>query len=220
MGGATVAASGKPAMRGVLHHWAAVAAAGAGAVLVATAPHPRAVWAAAIYALSVVLLFGVSAAYHRPMWPLEKRALMRRLDHAAIFVLIAGTYTPICLLGLPPAAGSGLLTLVWSAAALGAVKAVFWSHAPRVVTAAVYLLAGWAVVPYLSEVRQALTATDLALLLGGGAVYSLGALMYATKRPEPVPGVFGHHEVFHALTVVACALHFSLVLRLVQASRA
>lgn len=209
---------GKPLWRGVLHHWAAVFALGAGLVLVGMAPVARAAWAAAGYALSVVTLFTVSAVYHRPTWTPAKRAFMRRLDHGAIFVLIAGTYTPICLLGLPPRVGEPLLAQVWIGALLGVLKSVFWAGSPRWVTAALYLVVGWTVVPHARDVGAALSTTELGLLFGGGAVYSLGALAYALRRPNPLPGVFGYHEVFHALTLAACAMHFILVGGLVRAA--
>jgi hemolysin III len=208
----------KPTLRGVLHHWSAVAAFGAGVILVAMAPTARAASAAAVYALSVCTLLTVSAVYHRPMWQPRPRAFMKRLDHASIFVLIAGTYTPLCRLGLPPTVGAKLLFWVWVAAALGVLQSIFWVRAPKPVTAALYLFVGWAVVPYFGAVRDALSPAHLALLIGGGVVYSLGAVTYALRRPNPVPGVFGYHEVFHAMTVVACAAHYALVASLVRAA--
>lgn len=207
----------KPTFRGVLHQWAAVALAGGGTVLIAMAPSLRARWAAAAYTASVVTLFSVSALYHRPTWSEPRRAVMKRLDHASVFILISGTYTPICLLGLIPGPGMKLLALTWVTTALGLVRAVFWPDAPRLVTAGLYLFSGWMLVPYFSQVRAALSGPSLALLYAGGVVYSVGALMYALRRPNPFPGVFAHHEVFHALTIVASGLHFALVLGLVRA---
>jgi hemolysin III len=209
----------KPTLRGVIHHWSAVAAFGAGIILVAMAPTARAAFAAGVYALSVCTLLTVSAVYHRPMWQPRPRAFMRRLDHASIFVLIAGTYTPICRLGLPDVVGTKLLFWVWIAAAFGVLQSIFWVHAPKPVAALLYLFVGWTIVPYFGAVRDALSPTHLALLVGGGIVYSLGAVTYAARRPNPVPGVFGYHEVFHAMTVLACALHYQLVTSLVRAAR-
>lgn len=208
----------KPTFRGVLHQWAAVALAGGGAVLVAMAPSVRARWAAAAYTASVVTLFSVSALYHRPTWNERQRNVMKRLDHASVFILISGTYTPICLLGLVPGPGMKLLALTWATTALGLVRAVFWPDSPRLVTAGLYLFAGWMLLPYFAQVRAALSASSLTLLFAGGVVYSVGALMYALRRPNPFPGVFAHHEVFHALTIVASGLHFALVLGLVRAA--
>jgi hemolysin III len=208
----------KPTLRGVLHHWAALVALGAGLVLVALSPSARVMGASAGYALSVVFLYTVSATYHRPTWGPSARARMRSLDHSAIFVLIAGTYTPICVIGIPGAAGARLLAMVWIGAAIGVAKSLFWAGSPKVVTAALALALGWVVVPYLGAVRDALSSAELALLFGGGVAYSLGAVAYATKRPNPAPGHFGYHEVFHALTIVAGVMHYALVLSLVRAA--
>lgn len=208
----------KPTFRGVLHQWAAVAMAGAGTVLIAMAPSARARLAAAAYTASVVTLFSVSALYHRPTWKPAQRAVMKRLDHASVFILISGTYTPICLLGLIPGPGLKLLALTWATTLLGLLRAVFWPDAPRAVTAGLYLFSGWLLVPFFGQVRASLSTASLSLLFAGGAVYTVGALMYALRRPNPLPGVFAHHEVFHALTLLASGLHFALVLGLVRAA--
>lgn len=208
----------KPRLRGVSHQFACAVAALLGFALMASVPAGEVRRAVLIYTLSLATLFGVSAAYHRPTWQPRARQWMRRLDHAAIFVLIAGTYTPICLLGLPPRVGEPLLAQVWIGALLGVLKSVFWAGSPRWVTAALYLVVGWTVVPHARDVGAALSTTELGLLFGGGAVYSLGALAYALRRPNPLPGVFGYHEVFHALTLAACAMHFILVGGLVRAA--
>jgi hemolysin III len=208
----------KPRLRGVLHQFAAPAALGAGLVLVSMAPGPRSATAAALYALSLVVLFAVSATYHRVDWSTRGRAWMRRMDHASIFVLIAGTYTPVALIGLPEASGNSLLLAIWGGALLGVLQSLFWVHAPKVLTAVLAVAVGWTLVPWLGEVRRALGAGELALIFAGGVAYTAGALAYALKRPDLKPGVFGYHEVFHALTLVGAALHFAAVLRLVRAS--
>jgi hemolysin III len=145
----------KPSLRGVLHQWAAPVALGAGIVLVAMAPDLRAGLACAVFATSLVTLFTVSATYHRVTWQPAARAWMRRADHASIFVLIAGTYTPIALLGLPAATGTKLSLLVWTGAALGVLQSLFWVHAPKWVVAVLAVAVGWSIVPYLGEVRHA-----------------------------------------------------------------
>jgi hemolysin III len=206
----------KPKLRGVLHQYAAACALGAGLVLIAVAPTTRAMIAAALYAFSLMTLFTVSATYHRVNWSVSARAWMRRMDHASIFILIAGSYTPIALLGLPEATGNGLLLVTWGGALLGVLQSLFWVHAPKVVTAVLAVGVGWTVTPYFSEVRGALGATEFALILGGGAAYTLGAVAYAAKRPNLWPGVFGYHELFHALTLVGAGLHFAAVLKLVR----
>jgi hemolysin III len=160
----------------------------------------------------------VSALYHRPTWKPSQRAVMKRLDHASVFILISGTYTPICLLGLIPGPGMKLLALTWATTLLGLMRAVFWPDAPRAVTAGLYLFSGWLLVPFFGQVRASLSTASLALLFAGGVVYTVGAVMYAMRRPNPLPGVFAHHEVFHALTLLASGLHFALVLGLVRAA--
>ncbi len=210
------APSRKPRLRGVLHHWAAMAALAAGAVLTFMAPTGRAMVGAAIFATSLFTLYGVSAAYHRPTWGPRARAWMRRLDHASIFILIAGTYTPVSLLALPAETGPKVLALAWGGAAVGVLQSLFWIRAPKFVVAVAAVAVGWSVVPHFGALRAGLSLGAFSLLLAGGILYTLGALAYATKRPNPRPGVFGYHEVFHALTIVAGALHFACVLMLVK----
>jgi hemolysin III len=206
----------KPRLRGVLHQWAAMAALAAGAVLTAMAPNGRAAVGSSVFAVSLVALFTVSATYHRPTWGALGRRWMRRLDHSAIFLLIAGTYTPLCLLALEPQEGTRLLAVVWAAAGLGILQSVAWIDAPKVVTALLAVLVGWSVVPWFGAVYRALSGLELALMVAGGILYTAGAVSYASKRPNPKPGVFGYHEVFHALTIAAGVLHFAMVVLLVK----
>ncbi|QSQ28285.1 hemolysin III family protein [Pyxidicoccus parkwayensis] len=213
-------AAEKPKLRGVLHQFAAASALGAGGVLVSMAPTPRAAAAAALYAISLVVLFSVSATYHRVDWSPRGRAWMRRLDHASIFILIAGTYTPVALLGVSGAAGDSLLLAIWCGAFVGVLQSLFWVGAPKVLTAALAVAVGWTLVPYLEDARRALGVTELSLILAGGVAYTTGAIAYALKRPDLRPGVFGYHELFHALTLVGAGLHFAVVLRLVRAASA
>jgi hemolysin III len=170
--------------------------------------------AANVYGATLFTLFVVSATYHRITWAPRPLLLMRRLDHSAIFLLIAGTYTPFCLL-LPGRSGDTLLAAVWLGALLGIVRAVFWARAPRPLIAGFYVLLGWFVLPVLPALRAAIGEGGVALLCIGGALYTLGAVIYATKRPDPFPRVFGFHEVFHALVVAAAACHYGVVLAVV-----
>lgn len=212
----TALAPEKPLLRGVSHEIAAAAALFAWGALALAAGPSRARAAANVYGASLFTLFFVSALYHRPTWAPRARLLMRRLDHSAIFVLIAGTYTPFCLL-LPPATGLPLLSIVWGGAAAGVLRAVLWVHAPKVLATAIYVLLGWAVVPMVPALRSALGAGAISLLLSGGAAYTLGAVVYATRRPDPFPRVFGYHEVFHALVVAAAACHFAVAMAAIRA---
>jgi hemolysin III len=204
----------KPLLRGVSHEVAAVVALAGWAALVVLANTMRGRGAAAVYGASLVTLFVVSAAYHRPTWRPRARSWMRRLDHSAIFLLIAGTYTPLCLL-LPPSTGLPLLAGVWAAAALGIVQSIVWVHAPKALVAAVYVALGWAALPVLPAMRAVLGTEAVALLGAGGAAYTVGAVVYALRRPDPFPRVFGYHEVFHALVIVAAVCHFAVVARAV-----
>jgi hemolysin III len=202
----------KPLLRGVSHEIAAFAALAAWIALAVLAPSVRGRAAANVYGASLFTLFLVSAVYHRTDWAPRARAWMRRLDHSAIFLLIAGTYTPVCLL-LPRASGRPLLAIVWGGAALGIVQSVLWVHAPKPLVAAIYVALGWALLPVLPTVREVLGAPALGLLAGGGAAYTVGAIVYAVQRPDPFPRVFGYHEVFHALVIAAAACHFAVVAR-------
>ena len=206
----TVVAPAKPRLRGVLHQIACGVALVAGVVLVAVTSSVRGRIAAAIYMGSLTVLFGTSALYHRITWAPVARARMRRLDHSAIFVLIAGTYTPFGML-LPSPAGTHLLLMAWIGAGLGVVRAVFWVRAPKVVVAGLYVALGWAILPFLSDLGHAVDRQQMVLLAAGGLIYTVGAVVYALKKPNLYPAVFGYHELFHALTLVASGCHLVAV---------
>ena len=205
----------KPRFRGVSHEWGAYLAALAGVILVLLAPSARAAWAAGIYSLSLVALLGISAFYHRPTWQPKGRAIMRRLDHSAIFILIAGTYTPICLLVLGEGDGGVLLKFVWGGAALGVAQSIFWSRAPKPLVALLCVALGWGAVWAWTPLSTRLDMPVLLLIVIGGVLYTLGAGAYAARKPDPWPEVFGYHEIFHALVLAASVLHFSAVVQIV-----
>jgi hemolysin III len=200
----------KPLLRGVLHEVAASVAAASAGILVARAPSTRARLAAAVYGLSLVTLFTVSALYHRPNWAERARRVLRRVDHSAIFFLIAGTYTPFAFL-LASRTGWILLAVVWAGALLGILMSVAWTKAPKPLVAVVCVALGWAAVPVLPALKAALGTWAVVLLATGGVIYSLGAAVYALRRPDPFPTVFGYHELFHALVILAAGCHFAVV---------
>ncbi|MEV4462218.1 hemolysin III family protein [Micromonospora echinofusca] len=201
---------GKPRMRGWLHTYAFFVALVCGTVLSAVAA-TRPGWAplvsCLIYSLTVCGLFGTSALYHRRVWSERGYQIMRRMDHSMIFVFIAGTYTPFCVLLLEPRPATIMLALVWGGALAGVALKLVWPHAPRWVSAPLYLALGWVSVAMLPDILHQGGVTALVLLSAGGAIYSVGAVCYALRRPNPWPTVFGHHEFFHACTLVAALCH-------------
>lgn len=213
-----MAVAGQPSLRGVSHQIACFIALGAGLMLIASAQSARAGACATIYAVSLTLLFGVSASYHRVKWGTLAQQLWKRIDHAMIFVFIGATYTPICLLAIGGVAGTRLLVLVWLGAAAGALQALWWSRAPRALSVTLYIALGWSLFAYLPEAYAALSASALVLLVVGGCLYTIGALVYALRRPDPAPRVFGYHEIFHACVIAAVACHFIAITAMVRHS--
>jgi hemolysin III len=202
----------KPRLRGVLHQWTFFVSIVAGAALVLVAPAGQATLATAIYAATVAGLFGVSALYHRVNWvSTTARRWMRRLDHSMIFLLIAGTYTPFALLVLDGSLATTILVVVWGGAFAGIVLNLVWIHSPKWVTAIVYLALGWVAIVAFPDLFDELGVTATLLVALGGLLYTAGAIVYATRRPDPAPAVFGYHEIFHALVVVAAALQYSVI---------
>jgi hemolysin III len=205
----------KPLLRGRLHELAFWISVPAGIALVALANGVAAHVGAAIFAVSLSAVYGVSAAYHRGRWSERARATMQRLDHAMIFVLIAGTYTPVCLLVLHVPWAVTVLALAWVGALTG-IALVVARRAPRLAFA-LYLILGWLAIIVAPQLLDSLSVTELALLLTGGILYSAGAVMLATNWPDPSPRVFGYHEVWHAMGVTAGVCHYTLIMLLVRA---
>lgn len=197
----------RPRLRGWLHTGIFPLAVIAGTVLVVVAPSPAGRITGAIYTTTAALLFGVSALYHRGHWSPRARALLRRLDHANIFLIIAGTYTPFTILLLENRDARILLTLVWVGALAGVAFRVFWLSAPRWLYVPIYVGLGWAAMFWLPAFGARGGAAVLALIITGGLLYSVGAVIYALKRPDPAPRWFGFHELFHACTLAGFASH-------------
>jgi hemolysin III len=207
----------KPLLRGVSHEVAFFAALIAAGALVLRAQSLRVGMAALVFGVSLALLFGTSAMYHRINWDPARRQRMRRLDHAAIFILIAGGYTPLFALVPSSAGGHAALWVIWIGAALGVVKSLLWAHAPKWVTALFCVTLGWTVAGQVVDRAPAVGWLAVGMLLACGVIYSIGALVYALRRPDPFPKVFGYHEVFHAIVIVASACLFAHVVLVMQA---
>jgi len=202
----------KPRLRGVSHQWAFFVSVALGLALVITAPGGRATAAAAIYSASVAGLFGTSALYHRVNWSsAAARAWMRRLDHSMIFVLIAGSYTPFALLALHGRLATAILIAVWGGALAGVGFKLIWIDAPKWLVAITYVVLGWVAVAAFPQLLDRIGVVATALVAAGGVLYTLGAVVYARKRPDPSPAVFGYHEVFHLLVIVAAALQYAVI---------
>jgi len=208
---AAVVAAGRPALRGCIHLVALVLALGAGPWLVTRAPHTSGRVALVVYALAMVALFGVSAAFHRVRWQPAARRRMRRADHATIFLAIAGTYTAVAVLALGGWARLLVLLLVWVGGAAGVALRQLWLDAPKWAIALPYVVVGWCALAVVPQLVHGMGGAGFALLLGGGASYTAGAVVYALRRPDPWPAVFGYHEIFHACTVLGAAAHFTAI---------
>jgi hemolysin III len=198
----------KPRLRGRLHAVTTPLAAIAGLVQVLLAPTTAARVTSAVFCFGSVLLFGVSAAYHTRTWSDRTRLRLKRWDHANIFVLIACSYTPFAVLMLPASAARVLLTVVWTGALLGAAFQVFWVHAPRWLYVPIYVGLGWAAVFWAGDFAAAGHPAVLVLVVLGGVFYTIGAVVYGLKRPDPAPAWFGFHEIFHTMTIAAFVAHY------------
>jgi hemolysin III len=197
-----------PLLRGVLHAYAFWLALVAAAVVVGLAPSTTARWAAVLYGGGLCALFAASGLYHRWRWNPRWRPLLQRVDHSTIFVFIAASYTPVALLVLSGTLQAVTLAGVWVGALAGIALNVAWITAPRALIAGSYLAVGWFAVAALPQLVDRLPVAPLALLGAGGLLYSIGAVVYATRRPDPWPRTFGFHEVFHALVIAAAITHF------------
>jgi hemolysin III len=202
----------KPKLRGVSHKWAFFVSLVLGALLIVLADTPKATFAVGVYAVSLSALFGTSALYHSVEWSRpDLRLWMRRLDHSMIFFLIAGTYTPFALLVLHGTLAMAILAVVWIGAVAGAIVEMIWINHPKWASALIYLALGWVAVAAFPELWTALGVAGTLLVAFGGLLYTAGAVVYATQRPNPNPAVFGYHEVFHLFVIAAAIAQYAAI---------
>jgi hemolysin III len=213
----SVAGPVKPLLRGVSHQIAFFVALAATALLVMRCETRPGALASVAFGSSLILLFGTSAMYHRVDWTPLARQRMRRMDHAAIFMLIGGGYTPLFALVAHPTGGHGALAAIWIGAGVGVVKSLAWPHAPKWLTALVCVVIGWMVIGQVMGRTSIVGTTSIGLLFASGVTYSVGAAVYAVKRPNPWPRVFGYHEIFHLLVVLASGFLFAHVVLVIRA---
>ncbi|SDU96778.1 hemolysin III [Microlunatus sagamiharensis] len=209
----------KPRLRGWLHTGMAPLALAAGIVLVALAPTTAGVVGGAVFLAASVLLFGTSGLYHRFYWGARGEAVLRRMDHANIYVFIAATYTPLALLLLDGGSRVALLVMIWTSALGGLLFRTLWLSAPRWLYTALYLVMAWAAVGWMGSFYAAGGAAVVALILGGGVFYTGGAIVYGRKRPDPSPRWFGFHEIFHACTIAGFVCHYVAISLVTYAAR-
>jgi hemolysin III len=209
--GASAQVDVRPLLRGALHAGMAIAAPFLLVWLLIIADTPSAYVGASIFAATLCALYTTSATYHLGPWRGWARGLMKRLDHSMIFALIAGTYTPFCLIVLGTGWGVTMLAIVWTLAGLGILMTIAWPHAPRWLSVGLYMALGWVALIAAWEIPQLLTPIELSLLMLGGVLYSVGGLIYAMKWPDPSPRYFGYHEVFHVFVIAGSLVHFALI---------
>jgi hemolysin III len=204
----------RPRFRGLLHRWAALASVVVGVVLTVSVDGSRATTSMAIFSFGNTAMLGISAIVHLRDWPIERVELMVRLDHSAIFLMFATTATPIAMLGLEAPVAGWLLAVAWTGAVLGIVAEWVPVHPPAGVVNGAYLVLGWSMVVFIPWMLSGLTVGEVALLLGGGAAYTMGAVVVGARRPDPWTDTFGYHEIWHVLVVVAVGLHTAMAVSL------
>jgi len=206
----------KPFLRGHFHQAMFFVSLGATSMLLLQTETTREFWSVLTYSIGLLSMLGISAIYHRIQWEPKSRAFWRKLDHSGIYIMIAGTFTPVTLLALSDESGFKLLTIVWVIAFLGILQSIFFVTIPKIFSSLLYLMAGYMGIPYLGELSANLSTFSMIMLIAGGVTYSLGALAYAFKWPTLNPRIFGYHEVFHVLVSIAAIMHFALVYSLVK----
>ena len=205
----------KPLLRGYFHEWMFFISIGACIPLINNSSNSTELIATIVYSIGIFLMFGFSALYHRVNWRPEVLKIMRRLDHSSIFIMIAGSFTPICLLVLPESLGLQLLIIMWVVAGIGILQTFIFTNASRMIRAGIYLIAGYIAIPYLSVLSSLMGFANFSLTIAGGTIYSVGAISYGLKFPDFSPKYFGYHEFFHVLISLAAILHFIVIYSLI-----
>jgi len=205
----------KPLLRGHSHQAMFFVSLGACSMLLTHSTSSKSLIGLCVYSFGVLLMFGISALYHRIHWEVKERALMKKLDHAGIYIMIAGTCTPVALSVLSDESGQSLLLGIWIVALIGVMQSIFFVHLPKIVSALIYLIPGYMIIPYMAELKTKLGSFNISLLLIGGVFYTVGALCYGLRKPVLFPRVFGYHEVFHALVCLGAIVHFILIYRFI-----
>ena len=205
----------KPLLRGYFHEWMFFISIGACIPLINNSTNSTELIATIVYSIGIFMMFGFSALYHRVNWRPEVLKIMRRLDHSSIFIMIAGSFTPICLLVLPENLGLQLLVIMWVVAGIGILQTFIFTNAPRMIRAGIYLIAGYIAIPYLSVLSSLMGFANFSLTIAGGTIYSVGAISYGLKFPDFSPKYFGYHEFFHVLISLAAILHFIVIYSLI-----
>lgn len=207
--------STKPLLRGHFHQAMFFIMVGSCLPLVMKCNRPIEYFAMSIYLICALSMFGISTLYHRINWSMEKRLIWKKLDHSGIYLMIAGTFTPIALLGLSDSSGKTLIITIWSVALLGILQSIFFVNLPKFVNAIIYLTAGYLILPYMDELYHSIGVRNFWLIITGGIVYSLGAMAYGLKKPMLNPKVFSYHEVFHLFVNAGAIIHFLVIFSLV-----
>lgn len=205
----------KPLLRGHFHQAMFFIALGACLTLLLKCESNRKLIAIGIYTVCSLLMFGISTLYHRVNWTPEKRLLWKKLDHAGIYLMIAGTFTPVALLGLAENESTKLLLTIWVVTVVGILQSIFFVNLPKYVSALIYLIAGYLILPYLGELKQSIGPQNMWLIVAGGLTYSVGAICYGLKRPVLNPKIFSYHEIFHLFVNGGATLHFLMIQSLV-----
>lgn len=206
----------KPLLRGHFHQAMFFVSLGASALLIAKSHSQIEYISTVVYSLALLTMFGISALYHRITWNPHQRMIMKRVDHAGIYVMIAGCFTPIALLGLPLENGLKLLLLIWFVGFLGIIQSLFFINIAKIFSAIIYMFMGYLIVPYIPELISSIGYNKIWLLLSAGIIYSIGAISYGLKRPNFRPAIFGYHEFFHVLVSIGAILHFILIYSMIS----